>query len=147
VHVVQWQNETLSFIAEWYTASWQNWETLAKANPGIDPNRIGIGDEIRIPEALLKTRKPIPSDLLPKGVSKKAERPAAPSREPVEKPDRVRTIEVVRETRDIPKTPPATAELFTPEETKPQPILVSEEMKLFEPAEIPEEAGLFGPVE
>ena len=97
VHVVRWQNETLSFIAEWYTASWQNWETLAKANPEIDPNRIKIGDKIRIPEVLLKTRKPMPSDSLPKAVSKKAAQPAAPSREPVEKPDRVRAIEVRRD--------------------------------------------------
>ena len=71
VHVVRWQNETLSFIAEWYTASWQNWEALAKANPEVDPKRIEIGGRIRIPEALLKTRKPMPSDFLPTVVSKK----------------------------------------------------------------------------
>ena len=154
VHVVRWQNETLSFIAEWYTASWTNWETLAKANPEIDPNRMKIGDEIRIPEVLLKTRKPMPSDFLPKAVSKEAVRPAAaPSREPVEKLDRVRAIEV-RETSDTPKTSLATAELFTSEEAKSQTIVVSEEMELFEPEEIagkpagtPEETGLFGPLE
>jgi LysM repeat protein len=152
VHVVQWQNETLSFIAEWYTASWQNWETLAKANPKIDPNRIKIGQKIRIPEALLKTREPMPSDSLPKAVSKKSVQPAAPSREPVEKPDRVRAIKV-GETSDKPKTRPPEVELFAPEEPKSQPIVVSE-MELFEPeeiagkpAEIPEETGLFGPLE
>ena len=153
VHVVRWQNETLSFIAEWYTASWQNWEALAKVNPELDPKQIEIGDKIRIPKALLKTRKPMPSDFLPTAVSKKAVQPAAPPREPVEKPDRVRALEV-GETSDTSKTPPREAELFAPEETKSQPIVVSEEMELFEPgeiagkpAEIPEETGLFGPVE
>jgi hypothetical protein len=153
VHVVRWQDETLSFIAEWYTASWQNWEAIAKANPEIDPNRIGIGDKIRIPEALLKTRRPLPSDFLPKAVTKKAVQPAAPSREPVEKPDRVSAIEV-GEARDKPKTPPEEVELFAPEEPKSQPIVFSEGMELFEPeviagkpTEAPEETGLFGPLE
>jgi hypothetical protein len=153
VHLVRWQNETLSFIAEWYTASWQNWEALAKANPEVDPKRIEIGDKIRIPETLLRTRKPMPSDFLPKEVSKKAVQPAAPRQTTIEKPDRVRAPEV-GDTRDIPSAPPKEAVLFAPEEAKPQPILVSEEMELFEPeeiarkpVEIPEEAGLFGPVE
>ena len=129
VHVVRWQNETLSFIAEWYTASWQNWQALAKANPEIDPKRIKIGDGIRIPEALLKTRKSF------------------------EKPDLVRAIEV-EVTSDTTKTPPGEVELFSPEEAKSQLIVVSEEMGLFEPeeiagkpAEILEETGLFGPME
>jgi hypothetical protein len=153
VHVVRWQNETLSFIAEWYTASWQNWETLARANPEVDLKRIEIGDKIRIPEDLLKTRKPMPSDFLPTAVSKKAVQPAEPPLGPVEKPDRVRALEA-GETSDIPKTPPGEAELFVPEEASSQPIVVAEEMELFEPeeiagkpAEIPEETGLFGPVE
>jgi hypothetical protein len=153
VHVVRWPGETLSSIAAWYTASWQNWEAIAKANPGIDPNRIEIGDEIRIPEALLKTRRPLPSDFLPKAVTKKAVQPAAPSREPVEKPDRVSAIEV-GEARDKPKTPPEEVELFAPEEPKSQPIVFSEGMELFEPeviagkpTEAPEETGLFGPLE
>jgi len=153
VHVVRWQNETLSFIAEWYTASWQNWEALAKANPELDPKRIDLGDEIRIPEALLKTRKPMPSDFLPTAVSKKAVQPAPPSRKPVEKPDRLRAIEV-EETSNTPKTAPGEAELFAPEEAKPQTVVASEEMELFapeeitgKPAEVPEEPGLFGPME
>jgi hypothetical protein len=152
-HVVRWQNETLSFIADWYTASWQNWEALAKANPEIDPNRIEIGDEIRIPETLLKTRKPMPSDFLPTAVRKKAVEPASLSREPVEKPGRERDVEL-GETSDTPRTPIRDAELFEPEEAKPQLIVVSEEMELFEPEEIarkpaepPEDTGLFGPVE
>jgi hypothetical protein len=153
VHVVRWQNETLSFIAQWYTASWQNWEALAKANPQLDPNRIQIGHKIRIPEALLKTRKPMPSDFVPTAVSKKFVQPTALPREPVEKPDRVRALEV-GEAGDTRKTPPREAELFGLAEAKAQPVVVSEEMDLFgpweiagKPAETPEETGLFGPLE
>jgi hypothetical protein len=134
MHTVRWKNETLSFIAEWYTDSWQNWEALAEANPHIDPDRIEIGDRIRIPEALLKTRKPLPADFLPKGVSKKAVPPAPSAGKPVEAPE--------------------DAELFAPEEAGTQPIVVSEEMELFAPEEVsgnpigtPEEASLFGPIE
>jgi hypothetical protein len=153
VHVVRWQNETLSFIAEWYTASWQNWEVLAKVNPELDPKRISIGENIRIPETLLKTRKPMPFHFLPTAGGKKVEQPAPPPRTPVEKPDRVRPLEV-EEKAHVPKTLPKVVELFAPEEDNSQPTVVYEEMDLFEPEAIagtptenPEEIGLFGPVE
>jgi hypothetical protein len=153
VHVVRWQGETLSSIADWYTASWQNWEALARTNPEIDPKRIKIGDRIQIPEALLKTRKPMPVDFLPSAVSTKAVQPAASPPEPVEKPDRVRALKV-GETSDMPKSPPREVELFGPSDAWAQPVVVPEEMELFgpgeitgNPAEIREETGLFGPVE
>jgi hypothetical protein len=151
VHVVRWQHETLSFIAEWYTASWKNWKALAKANPKLDPKRIQIGDEIRIPEALLKTRTAMPSDFLRTTVSKKAAQPAPP-REPDEKPGPVPVLEV-RETIGTPRAPPIEEELFGPAEARARPAAVSEEMELFGPGEIagrpatPEETELFGPIE
>ena len=95
VHVVRWQGETLSSIAAWYTASWQNWQALARANPEIDPNRIEIGDKIRIPEALLKTRKPMPSDSLPAPAGKESVRPT-PAREAPAKPAPRFYVHVVR---------------------------------------------------
>jgi hypothetical protein len=149
--VVRWQNETLSFIAEWYTASWQNWGVLAKANPDLNPKRIKIGDTIRIPEALLKTRTPMPSDFLRTAVSKKTLQPAPP-RESAEKPDSVRALKV-GETSAVPETPPVVEELFGPAEARARPVAVSEEMELFGPREIagraatPEETELFGPIE
>jgi len=152
VHVVRWHNESLSFIAEWYTASWQNWEALAKANPDLDPKQIRIGDKIRIPEALLKTRTPMPSDFfLRTAVSKKTVQPA-PTGEAAEKPGLVRALEV-GETSGTPKTPPIEEELSGPAGARAQPVAVSEEMELFGPAEIAgrpataEETELFGPIE
>lgn len=62
VHTVRWPGETLSIIAKWYTGKLTNWEILAKANPGLDPNRIRPGDEIRIPKGLMTTSDPMPRD-------------------------------------------------------------------------------------
>jgi hypothetical protein len=50
----------MSLIANWYTGSAQNWRKLAKANPGIDPNRIKKGNVILIPPAMLKTKEALP---------------------------------------------------------------------------------------
>jgi len=59
-HRVQGKGETLSTIAKWYTGNGNNWERLAQANPDIDPQRIHVGDAIRIPEEIATTRRPMP---------------------------------------------------------------------------------------
>ena len=63
-HKVRWQGETLSIIAEWYTGDLENWRALAKANRKLDPESIGIGTRIRIPQKLLHTNKPMPRDFV-----------------------------------------------------------------------------------
>ena len=72
IHRVRWPGETLSTISQWYTGSWKNWKSLSKANPSLHPNRIGIGDNIFIPEALMKSRKPMPISFLSSSVRKKS---------------------------------------------------------------------------
>ncbi len=64
VHQVKWQGEILSLIATWYTGDMNNWRTIAKSNPDLNPKKIAIGDKIRIPSALLITRKPMPKSYL-----------------------------------------------------------------------------------
>ena len=59
-HTVQSAGETLIAIARWYTGHGDNWGRLAKANPGLDPRRMDIGDTILIPKELLTTRQPMP---------------------------------------------------------------------------------------
>jgi hypothetical protein len=59
-HTVRWAGESLSLIAKWYTGSFKNWRRLAKANPRINPNLIKSGQVILIPDALMKTRQPLP---------------------------------------------------------------------------------------
>lgn len=60
VHTVRWQGESLWVIAKWYTGDGRNWETIAEANPSLDPRRIDIGDTIQVPDYLLETRDPLP---------------------------------------------------------------------------------------
>lgn len=64
IHQVKWNRETFFSIALWYTGSGSHWRQLVKANPNIEPRRLRIGDTIRIPENLLKTRKPMPEEFL-----------------------------------------------------------------------------------
>ena len=71
IHRVRWPGETLSTISQWYTGSWKNWKSLSKANPSLHPNRIKIDDNIFIPEALMKSRKPMPLSFLPSSVRNK----------------------------------------------------------------------------
>jgi uncharacterized short protein YbdD (DUF466 family) len=59
-HKVKYSGETLSLVAKWYTGDGENWRYLAKENPKLDPNRIVVGNKIRIPKRLLNTKKPMP---------------------------------------------------------------------------------------
>lgn len=59
-HRIRWHGETLSVVSKWYTGRYSNWKKLINHNPEINPNRIKIGQKIYIPNALLKTRKPLP---------------------------------------------------------------------------------------
>lgn len=67
-HKVRWQGETLSLIAKWYTGHYGNWKALAKANPGLNPNRIASGDIILIPPKIMKTKKRLPHRVVAKPV-------------------------------------------------------------------------------
>lgn len=60
VHVVQWPNETLPIIAKWYTGDSNNWQSLADANPIINPEQLSAGNKIFIPEDLLQVQKSMP---------------------------------------------------------------------------------------
>ena len=64
LHKVKYSGETLSIIALWYTGKHGNWKEIAQANPDMKPNRIVPGDEILIPEGLLKTRDPLPKEFV-----------------------------------------------------------------------------------
>lgn len=71
IHTVRWSDESLSIIAEWYTGNIENWKALAQANPDLSPERILQGDEILIPQKLLKTRQPMPQQFVEKRLSQK----------------------------------------------------------------------------
>jgi hypothetical protein len=77
VHRVRWSGESLSIIAKWYTGEFNNWKTLADFNPKVKPDRIWVGQEILVPEGLLKTREPMPKSFVGQlaGKSKKKKSP------------------------------------------------------------------------
>ncbi len=58
-HTVIQPDEKITDIARWYTGDAENHLSIARANPDIDPEFLLAGNEIYIPSALLKTRKPM----------------------------------------------------------------------------------------
>jgi len=79
IRTVTWPNESLSIIAAWYTGQIDNWKILVEANPELDPTRLRIGDKVRVPEELLKTREPMPQAFVESLVPKpKPAKKAAP---------------------------------------------------------------------
>jgi hypothetical protein len=74
-HKVKYPGETLSIIAKWYTGEIENWRALTKANPKLKPNRITVGDKIRIPNKLLHTQKPMPRSFIVGSVKREQSKP------------------------------------------------------------------------
>ena len=64
VHRVRWSGESLSIIAKWYTGEFNNWKALADFNPKLKPDSIWVGQEILVPEGLLKTREAMPKSFV-----------------------------------------------------------------------------------
>jgi hypothetical protein len=112
-HKVRWSEETLSHIAQWYTGTMKNWKVLAKANPELDPKKIGPGDTVLIPENLLISRKPIPYSFLHPFNRKKAKPSPLPKKT---------------------KIPSDSPKLFGPIENE-LPLMKSDSAKLFGPVE------------
>ncbi len=59
VHTVNIPDENISIIAKWYTDKQKNWLVLTKCNPTIKPNRIFLGDKIKIPRSILTRQTPL----------------------------------------------------------------------------------------
>ena len=64
VHTVRWRGENLYVIAKWYTGDGGNWRILARANPELEPDRIRVGESIRIPEKIMQTQEPLPQNFV-----------------------------------------------------------------------------------
>ncbi|HVN24019.1 MAG TPA: hypothetical protein VMT71_08600 [Syntrophorhabdales bacterium] len=61
VHTVRWRGESLLAIAAWYTGTTRNARILAEVNSQVTkPKRIPVGDKVRIPVKMLRTREMIP---------------------------------------------------------------------------------------
>jgi hypothetical protein len=91
VHTVKLKGESLSIIAKWYTGELKNWEPLAKYNPGPKPNRIFLGDQIKIPTSMMVTQEPLTQEFVDESQPKGKRRASAgktdekkPSSEPTD---------------------------------------------------------------
>ncbi len=62
IHTVKYFGESLSIIAKWFTGDLKNWEKLAPVNPSLNPNRIYVGDRIRIPKSMMITQEGMPEE-------------------------------------------------------------------------------------
>ncbi|UCD79332.1 MAG: LysM peptidoglycan-binding domain-containing protein [Desulfobacterales bacterium] len=83
-YTVKRDNEKLEDIARWYTGNPANRKLLAKTNPDLNPDHLKLGDEVYIPEKLLKNRKPLPPPESATADSKPAAK--TPPAEPDERP-------------------------------------------------------------
>lgn len=69
VHTVSQPGETFGVIAAWYTKRSTNWQAIARANPSVNPNKIRIGQTIRIPRELVVEQSPLPASFVRRGVA------------------------------------------------------------------------------
>jgi hypothetical protein len=78
-YTVKRDNEKLEDIAGWYTGNRSNRKLLAKANPDLNPDHLKAGNEVFIPNNLLRNRQPMPAsesataDKKPATITKPAE--------------------------------------------------------------------------
>lgn len=63
-HVVK-QGETMQTIAKQYYGAMSKWQSIAKANPTVDPNLMKVGTKLRIPAAPVASDKAIASASIP----------------------------------------------------------------------------------
>jgi hypothetical protein len=112
-HRVKYSGETLSIIAKWYTGDADNWQALTKVNPKLNPNRINVGDKIRIPRKLLNTRRPMTRSFVVATTQKKQPKSSSTT------PSKVKTTKTAKKETgsapaDTPAKEPEVLELFGP---------------------------------
>ena len=82
IHTVSVPNENISIIAKWYTGKQKNWVVLAKCNPTIKPDRIFLGNKIKIPRSMMTRHNKLPAKFVQQSYSgsqkKKTPKPPAP---------------------------------------------------------------------
>jgi hypothetical protein len=76
IHTVKLPDESLSIIAKWFTGDLLNWEVLAKCNPTINPNRIFLGNQIRIPREIMTRQDPMTPEFVMESQPQVKKKPA-----------------------------------------------------------------------
>ncbi len=86
-HTVKYQGETLAGISAWYLGDLKRWKEIVAANPGLKPERMKIGDVIKVPASGAVRRDPLPKPKVSKKpvvVEEKAESVETPAEKPAE---------------------------------------------------------------
>lgn len=73
-YTIQYQGQTITHIASWYTGKQSNWSKIMAHNPGMEPRRLKVGDTVVIPSAMLVRRDAFPKSRLKMAASKLDER-------------------------------------------------------------------------
>lgn len=88
IHTVSLPDESISIIAKWYTGDLKKWQMLADCNPAINPNRIFLGNKIKIPRSVMVRQDPMTPQFVlesqPTPKKKKISRPAVSKTKPTE---------------------------------------------------------------
>jgi hypothetical protein len=115
-HTVKYFGETLGLIAAWYTGKGSNWTAIREANPGIKPERIRIGQTIKIPKELITKEESFPEGYVRRFA---VAEPAAQNEELIN--------ELISATPEPAANPNPTASTQQPEQTKTIPPVVTPE--------------------
>lgn len=113
IHTVKLPDESMSIIAKWFTGDLLNWELLAKCNPEINPNRIFLGDKIRVPRILMTRQDPMTAEFV-----MESQPGSKPKKKKVTKPSPVKPAPEQTET-----TTPSVKSPAEPLEEEDEPIL------------------------
>ena len=103
IHTVSVPNENISIIAKWYTGEQRNWVALVKCNPAIKPNRIFLGNEIKIPRSLMTRDTELPAEFVHQsysGAQKKTSKAPVTQTQPTKSATQVAAEEKPKEPAD-----------------------------------------------
>ncbi|MCC6954698.1 MAG: hypothetical protein IT290_11315 [Deltaproteobacteria bacterium] len=106
-HVIQYSGETLAVISAWYTGRASNWNYIRDVNPGLNPQRLRLGQTVRIPADLATRSEPMPKEFVRRFVRGEEK---APSNDPGLQPTPEATPAdqgVVTESEVAPESTPA----------------------------------------
>ncbi len=77
IHTVRHPGECLWIISSWRTGKAGNWREIIKANTGLNPATINIGDKIIIPHELMRKYQAMPRSFVEKSLESGARKAKA----------------------------------------------------------------------
>lgn len=69
-HYVIYPGETLGIISSWYSGTPNNWQAISAANDNLDPGKVQLGQQIKIPTNIITNYQPITQEYVSKFYNK-----------------------------------------------------------------------------